>query len=195
MIFDHNLDSLIIMFQGINMTTSMMFGNTLYSYYLYCIPAIPFYIITLEEFYTNVMDLPVINAACEGCLSVAVVFLIPVFMGKDIWITEWAYGLPLNKLTMIGFVIFASISTPFVYNNIRTKTPHHLKDSLLQTIPICLIVLGLFYVMMSSPTNIAGTHMRYFMYIVGFNQSRMVVTISIHHKGAYHAQPRCGKKT
>jgi ethanolaminephosphotransferase len=123
MIIDHNLDSLIIMFQGINMTTSMMFGNTLYSYYLYCIPAIPFYIITLEEYYTNVMDLPIVNAACEGCLSVAVVFLIPVFMGKTIWVDEWAYGLPLNKLTMIGFVVFASISTPFVYNNIRIKTP------------------------------------------------------------------------
>jgi ethanolaminephosphotransferase len=74
------------MLQGINMTTSMQFGNTLYSYYLYIIPAIPFYIITLEEYFTHIMDLPVFNAASEGCLSVAVVFLIPIFLGKDIWV-------------------------------------------------------------------------------------------------------------
>lgn len=86
MIFDHNLDSLIVMLQGINMTTSMQFGNTLYSFYLYIIPGIPFYIVTLEEYFTNHMDLPKFNAATEGCLSVAFAFLIPALYGNDIWL-------------------------------------------------------------------------------------------------------------
>lgn len=63
------------------MTTSMQFGNTILSYVLYCIPAIPFYIIALEEYYTHVMDLPVINAAAEGTFSVAVIFAVSAYYG------------------------------------------------------------------------------------------------------------------
>jgi ethanolaminephosphotransferase len=63
------------------MTTAMQFGNSLYSYFLYCIPAIPFYIISIEEYNTKAMVLPVINAASEGTVSVAVVFAITAIYG------------------------------------------------------------------------------------------------------------------
>ncbi len=82
MILDHNLDSLIVLLQGINMTTAMQFGNTYYSFYLYCIPAIPFHIIAIEEYNTKAMKLPVINAASEGTISVAVVFALTAIFGN-----------------------------------------------------------------------------------------------------------------
>ena len=103
MLLDHNLDSLIVLLQGINMTTSMQFGNTMFSYYLYCIPAIPFYIIALEEYYTNIMNLPLINAAAEGTFSVAVVFAATAYfgicayidLGNDMWLRKlpWCYNI------------------------------------------------------------------------------------------------------
>ena len=63
------------------MTTSMQFGNTLYSYLLYCIPSIPFNIIAIEEYNTKAMKLPVINAASEGTISVAVIFALTAIFG------------------------------------------------------------------------------------------------------------------
>lgn len=63
------------------MTTAMQFGNTYYSYFLYCIPSIPFYIIAIEEYNTKAMKLPVINAASEGTISVAFVFALTAIYG------------------------------------------------------------------------------------------------------------------
>ena len=99
------------------MTTAMQFGNTIYSYILYCIPIIPFYIIALEEYYTNVMNLPIINAAAEGTFSVAVIFALTAYYGRDFWLTRlsWAYDLQVNQFVMVSFLVFVALGLPLVY--------------------------------------------------------------------------------
>ena len=96
----------------------MQFGNTIYSYILYCIPIIPFYIIALEEYYTNVMNLPIINAAAEGTFSVAVVFALTAIYGRDFWLTRisWANDLQVNQFVMVSFLVFVAFGLPLVYS-------------------------------------------------------------------------------
>lgn len=60
----------------------MQFGNTIYSFYLYSIPSVVFYIITHEEYYTHQMNLPEFNAAVEGTFSIACIFAITAIYGE-----------------------------------------------------------------------------------------------------------------
>lgn len=67
--------------QGTSLTTAMQFGNTIYAVLLYIIPTVPFYIIAHEEYYTHEMNLPIVNAAAEGTVSVAVIFAATAYFG------------------------------------------------------------------------------------------------------------------
>jgi len=60
----------------------MQFGNTVYSFALYSIPSVLFYIITHEEYYTHEMNMPIFNAAVEGTFSIAVLFAATAIFGK-----------------------------------------------------------------------------------------------------------------
>jgi ethanolaminephosphotransferase len=63
----------------------MQFGNTIFAVLLYIIPTIPFYIIAHEEYYTHEMNLPIVNAAAEGTVSVAVIFAATAYFGTLIF--------------------------------------------------------------------------------------------------------------
>lgn len=50
-------------------------------YYALPIAMYPFYATTLEVLHTDKMDLPLINAATEGCLAVGIMKFITIFIG------------------------------------------------------------------------------------------------------------------
>jgi hypothetical protein len=65
---------------------------------------------------------------------------------------------------------------------------------MIETIPILVAAGGLFYTLIFSPNNIASTHMRWYMYIVGFTQSRFAVIFSLT-KGLSDVKSCCGIAT
>ena len=81
LLFDHGCDSLVIMLQGLSLSTVLQIGNNWQSLFVYLIGCLPFFFTTLEEYYTNAMMLPVINGPCEGCLVIGSFFLITAING------------------------------------------------------------------------------------------------------------------
>ena len=81
LLFDHGCYSLVIMLQGLSLSTVLQIGNNWQSLFVYLIGCLPFFFTTLEEYYTNAMMLPVINGPCEGCLVIGSFFLITAING------------------------------------------------------------------------------------------------------------------
>ena len=63
------------------------------------------------------MNLPIINAAAEGTFSVAVIFALTAYYGRDFWLTRlsWAYDLQVNQFVMVSFLVFVALGLPLVY--------------------------------------------------------------------------------
>lgn len=76
----------------------MQFGTTSFAVPLILITAcIPFFTTTLEEYYTNLMYLPIINGAAEGCFLVSLVFIFTGFVGNDFWIQDLGIGYDITR--------------------------------------------------------------------------------------------------
>lgn len=57
LLFDHGCDSLVIMLQGISLSTVLQFGNSMKSLFVYLIGCFPFFFTTLEEFKIKILEL------------------------------------------------------------------------------------------------------------------------------------------
>lgn len=87
--------------------------------------SIPFYIIAHEEYYTHEMNLPIINAAAEGTLSIALFFagtaIYGIYnnniIGCNIWTYRlpWFYDMQFNHAFMIAYGSVIIFGLPFVY--------------------------------------------------------------------------------
>lgn len=116
LLFDHGCDSLVIMLQGLSLSTVLQFGNSYQSLVVYLIGCLPFFFTTLEEYYTNALILPVINGPCEGCLTIGMFFLITAINGCNYW-NENDFLIPIARknLLFIAFSIFSFLNVSFKF--------------------------------------------------------------------------------
>jgi len=80
------MDSMVVILEAINVSTTMQFGPTTYAYNVFAISANQFYLNTMEAYYTGMMDLPIINGASEGALSVGLFLVFSAIKGTTIQI-------------------------------------------------------------------------------------------------------------
>ncbi|CAD8097315.1 unnamed protein product [Paramecium primaurelia] len=181
MILDHNFDSMIILLQGTSMTTAMQFGNTIFSVILYIIPSVPFYIIAHEEYYTHEMNLPIINAAAEGTISVAVVFAATAYYGCDMWLQKlpWFFNYQINQFVMLMFIISVIITMPAVFLKIKKFTS--IASLLKQLRYFFFFNTVILYSILFTQTNVIQDHVRAYMYTVGFTMSKAVGVVALNH--------------
>lgn len=64
------MDSMVVVLEAMNVTTTMQYGCNAIAYNVFAISANQFYLNTMEAYYTGMMDLPIINGASEGALCV-----------------------------------------------------------------------------------------------------------------------------
>lgn len=50
---------------------------------MFAVPASLFYLNTLEAYYTGILDLPIINGASEGAMSVGLFLVFSIINGKN----------------------------------------------------------------------------------------------------------------
>lgn len=73
---------MVVICEGINVSTTVQYGPTVYAFLIFGIPAFQFYLNTMEAYYTGMMDLPIINGASEGALSVGLFLFLAWLWGK-----------------------------------------------------------------------------------------------------------------
>lgn len=94
MLIDHQVDALVDVMQTTNMAILLqydVFGKDLMTL---TVATIPFFLTTLESYYTGILYMPPINAANEGNLCIAIFFLAGAIFGTEV------YQLPLG--TVLG---------------------------------------------------------------------------------------------
>ncbi|CAD8112784.1 unnamed protein product [Paramecium sonneborni] len=181
MILDHNFDSMIILLQGTNLSTAMQIGNNIFSIILYIIPSIPFFLIAHEEYYTHEMNLPIINAAAEGTISVAIFFVATAYFGCDFWLTKLSIlnGIQFNHFILLVFAMSVLITMPSVIYKISKFTS---VSSLFKQLRYFFFFNAvILYNIYFSKTNVIEQHLRSYMYTVGFTMSKSVGIVALNH--------------
>jgi hypothetical protein len=65
----------------LNSAIVFQYGYQIFPFILFVLPAFQFYTNTLEAYYTGIMDLPIVNGASEGTLSVGVFLALSAVFG------------------------------------------------------------------------------------------------------------------
>jgi ethanolaminephosphotransferase len=72
---------MVVVLGGINTALCLLEGNNFHGFSILLLGSFPFYFSTLEEYYTDMMYLPIINGAVEGLLIVNGIFLFAGLFG------------------------------------------------------------------------------------------------------------------
>lgn len=184
LLFDHGCDSLVIMLQGLSLSTVLQFGNSYQSLVVYLIGCLPFFFTTLEEYYTNALILPVINGPCEGCLTIGMFFLITAINGCNYW-NENDFLIPIARknLLFIAFSIFSFLNVSFNFYQMYTKIKDKgsFKESLYKMSFYIYLISSIAFVFFFSPSGISQRQARNLIYLLGLNFGKLVTHLQIAH--------------
>ncbi|KAM3127031.1 hypothetical protein pb186bvf_020875 [Paramecium bursaria] len=183
MLLDHQMDAMIVVLEAQNVSQSVRLLSTINSNFIFACPAYMFYITTLQAYYTGAMELPIINAASEGVLSVGLFLLYTLIAGQDAWIQRlpWFYNFTVVHSIQILFLVLVVTNAPFIYLKIYRKNPKQFKEAFLNSIFGIFIIVSNWIVILISPANVGGTHLRQLFMITGFTFSAQVGIIQVYH--------------
>jgi ethanolaminephosphotransferase len=106
-LFDHGSDACTCFFITL-VAGSFFYFNNIYQYLLIFLPlSITFFLNFIEEYYTGVLDLPVINGVEEGCLYVFTIFFLSGYYGSSFYnktFKIFSYDLKLSEIN--GIIVF-----------------------------------------------------------------------------------------
>ncbi|EGR30174.1 hypothetical protein IMG5_139110 [Ichthyophthirius multifiliis] len=176
LLIDHGCDALIVTIQGMSLSACVGFGNSYLMYSLNLCGSVPFFITTLDEYYTDIMYLPLINGAAEGCFSIGVVYLFTAYMGNEYWLKDSIWGLKNNSITVIGFYaasVFATLN--ILYRIYQVKGFETLKKLIKNTSQFFFIHFTITYIFAFSPSNVSLQQTRILTYISALCWCRVVV--------------------
>lgn len=142
MLFDHQTDSLVLIIQSLNLAQVMQLGtDSIATPLVFITASIPFFTTTLEEYYTNVLYLPCINGAAEGCFMVSLVFIFTGCVGNDWWLLDSGIGYDLTngKCLLYLFFLGSLLNALFNFATIIKKKCIWVLDALLKILVLVYI--------------------------------------------------------
>ena len=109
MLFDHGCDAITAINFNIIIQRVMQAGGGPTAMFCSYISTMPFYIMTLEEFYTGVLTLPAYSGPDEAALAILVFMLLTAYFGsEELWAAEidvFGFG-PMRTSHIFAFVLF-----------------------------------------------------------------------------------------
>ncbi|KAF3329047.1 choline/ethanolaminephosphotransferase 1-like protein [Carex littledalei] len=99
-LFDHGCDALGCAFEALAFGSSIMCGR--YTFILWVVSAIPFYLATWEYFFVNTLILPIINGPTEGLMLIYLCHFFTFLTGAEWWVQDFRKSIPF--LRWIPFV-------------------------------------------------------------------------------------------
>ncbi|EAS06711.3 CDP-alcohol phosphatidyltransferase (macronuclear) [Tetrahymena thermophila SB210] len=170
LLFDHGCDAMIVFVQGITLATCMGFGNNYLAYLVYASGAIPFYITTLEEYYTDIMYLPLINGAAEGCFAVGFFIFVSGLYGPEFWGVDFLMGMNRREFTLFVILVAGFVTCLNIFYRIYLKKGWNTLVEAVQNTGFSFFIHGaITYIFFFSPANIGYTHTRLLMYVSGLH--------------------------
>jgi ethanolaminephosphotransferase len=145
---------------------------------------VPFFLNTLEEFYTGELNLPILNGVSEGTVMACIAMCTSGFMGVDWW---------FNEITIFGFTTqynFALVTACFfsglgfglaslfnILKNFREKKEEVIKNIQMFVYLIAAMLLVIFY----SDSEIVKNYPKLIIILFGFAFAKLVGHLQLCH--------------
>ena len=88
MLFDHGLDATTAFVMNIVIGRMLCIGGGLPAILAVQISCIPFYALTLEEYYIGMLNLPMFSGPDDTSLYISAICFLSAYMGYDWWMEE-----------------------------------------------------------------------------------------------------------
>lgn len=150
--------------------------------------SIAFYFTTLEEYFTESLDLPCIHGVSEGTYLAVGLIITTAFIGQDFWKTSISFKthtLKYNQIALYSFFTFSMLFCIFRYNFI-----YYLQISIMKVIKlskkkaainfITTIIFGyllfsIFICVFYSNSKLIKDYPKVIIYLYGFVFAKLVV--------------------
>jgi ethanolaminephosphotransferase len=113
MLFDHGIDAVVSSTNGFMLMRMFSFAPSPYQIFIQLIAVVPFYFVTLEQYYTGEMNFPEINGVEEGSLAMMALCLASGWYGN---VELWTQTIELPFLGSMQLNdILAKVVITFIY--------------------------------------------------------------------------------
>ena len=146
--------------------------------------ALPFFFATWEEYYTNRLNLPIINGVCDGAILGAIMLSATGIVGSDSWLlncTVFGYTFPYRTYAVYIFLLISSL---FIVNNLKNVYEER-KDTFFEclqnTFSFFFLIVSLLIVANFSNSKLAFKYPNVVLYLYGFIFAKLVAQIQLAH--------------
>lgn len=168
LLFDHQVDSLVVTIASTYLATVSLFGHSTETVCLWFIGSCAFFFATWEELCLGVMDFPIVNGACDGCLLLGVISLvISIISPVNFAAYEISPGYTLRSIAFPFFIIGSAISGLFNFVRVVYTSKDPVK-SVRRTAAFFYYLATMYFVVVYSPAQVHISHTRELMLAFGF---------------------------
>ncbi|EPS64258.1 hypothetical protein M569_10522, partial [Genlisea aurea] len=171
-LFDHGCDALACAFEALAIGNMLMCGR--YTFLLWVMSAVVFYLATWEYYFTSSLILPVVNGPTEGLMLIYLFHIFTSFVGAEWWAQPFgesiAYlnwipfltGIAVYKVVVFCMITFGVIPTVYfniqnVHNIIKARNGS-MPLALAMLFPFLLLLFGVILWAYLSPIDLIGRY-------------------------------------
>ncbi|XP_021772533.1 choline/ethanolaminephosphotransferase 1-like [Chenopodium quinoa] len=171
-LFDHGCDALGCALEALAFGSTAMCGRATFLFWV--IAAVPFYGATWENYFTNILILPVVNGPTEGLMLIYFCHFFTTFVGAEWWAQQFGLSIPflswvpfLNGIPTYQAALYLMIASGViptvvfniqnVYSVVKVKKGNMLL-ALAMLYPFVALLVGIFLWDYLSPADIMGNY-------------------------------------
>ncbi|EGR30344.1 hypothetical protein IMG5_134340 [Ichthyophthirius multifiliis] len=191
LLFDHGVDSIIVILQGISLATALQYGSNYISLLIAVLGSFTFFSTTLEEvffqyyylnyiyiffkYYTHIMYLPIINGAAEGCFGISLIFFFSALVDSSWW-DQQIFDLEYRCILLILFGLAGLFNFIGIAIRIFQKEGIYTLGKALYNMNFYFFInLTIFFVFFFSPSQVYERQCLLLIYIYGLSFCKLVV--------------------
>lgn len=140
-----------------------------------CVATMPFFLTTLESYYTKILSMPKINAANEGNITIAFVFLAGAVFGTDVYQTKIGTlsGQTIRYSEFILVLACVTITANTIFNYYQIYKTGQLFNSMTKSLVFFYMTGSLSLLYALSPSEVLTRYMRLAYVIYGCNFAKL----------------------
>ena len=167
LIFDHQVDAMNVWMTTTVIATSMLFGDSPSTIFLWVVASIPFFFATWEEYFMGSMDFPCINGPNEGCIMIGIFMGMRGYLGAE-YFTQPSMWPQYEVRTVIvaGFCLASMLNGAWNVYRVITQSGKA-REAVESTLSFWYFQGTLFVLYAVSPAQVMWTHTRWIIMCIG----------------------------
>lgn len=181
LLFDHQVDALNVWMTTTLIATSMSFGDSPMTIFMWIVASIPFFFATWEEYYMGAMDFPCINGPNEGCMMIGIFMGIRAYAGAGYFLQPSAWPeYQVREVILAGFCLASVMNGLWNVYRVMTRSGKS-REAGENTLAFWYFQGTLFVLYAVSPAQVMWTHTRWVMMCIGCLFAKEMAALQLAH--------------